>query len=265
MISGPTGRGRYSLLNGYLALVLLLWQGNAPVDVSQVTTALRENRFSTALQLTKGLLVRGAQDPQIWTLQGLAHEGLKEPAEALHDFKQALSIAPDYMPALKAEAQAEYAIHDRQCVQTLNRIAELEPGDPVSHAMLAALAYQRQDCRAVVMNYSVSETLISSQATALSEYGQCLFERGLFERGQKDKAVEVFAKAVELGPTSWQARYNLAVANLLLDRAPDSLAAVQPIFSPTSRKSRNCSMWRRAPTSGWETLRARSKLCGRRL
>jgi hypothetical protein len=91
MISGPTGRGRYSLLNGYLALVLLLWQGNAPVDVSQVTTALRENRFSTALQLTKGLLVRGAQDPQIWTLQGLAHEGLKEPAEALHDFKQALS------------------------------------------------------------------------------------------------------------------------------------------------------------------------------
>ncbi len=210
---------------GILILLLFWWQSYKPIDVTPIAQALRNNQFSTALQFTEEQLKQNARDPQIWTLQGLAHTGLKEQTAALHDFKTALSLAPDYLPALKAEAQIEYATSNQQCVRTLQRIVSLQPDDPVSHAMLGAIAYQRQDCRAVVANYAASETLISSQMPALTEYGQCLFETG-----QKEKAAEAFAQAVTLDHVSWSARYNLAVVDLLLNRAADSLAALQPLL-----------------------------------
>ena len=210
---------------GTLICLMLFWQGSKPVDVAPVTSALRENRFPAALELTEKLLVQNGQDPRIWTLQGFAYLGLKDQGRALQDFRRAVSISPDYVPALKAEAQIEYGTHDKQGVRTLNRLAALEPNDPVTHAMLAALAYQAHDCPAVVANYSASKTLIGSQPEALAEYGECLFTTG-----QKNEALEVLVKVVTLEPASWQARYNLAVANLMLNRPADSIAILQPVL-----------------------------------
>lgn len=207
-----------------LALLLLLQSIN-PGDLSQITAALREKHFDTALRLTQELLDRGERDPRVWTLQGFAHLGLTNQLEALKDFRQAISLAPTYLPALKAEAQIEYSQNDGKAVETLQRIVALEPGDQTSHAMLAALAYQRHDCHSVIANYSLAEPFINSQTPALAEYGQCLFANG-----QKEKAVPVFARAVAANPVSWQERYNLAVADLSLDRTAEALAAVEPLL-----------------------------------
>ncbi len=210
---------------GTLIWLILFWQSSKPIDVAPITSALRENRFPAALELTEKLLAQDRQDPRIWTLQGFAYLGLKDQDKALQDFRRAVTISPNYVPALKAEAQIEYGIHDKRCVQTLNRLAALEPSDPVTHAMLGALAYQAHDCRAVVTNYSVSKMLIASQAEALAEYGECLFQIG-----QTNESIQVLAKVVTLEPASWQPRYNLAVANLLLNRPADSLGVLQPVL-----------------------------------
>jgi tetratricopeptide (TPR) repeat protein len=206
-----------------LILLLLLQAELAPADLSTISGALRDKRFAAAVALTHQRLAKDGQDPRIWTLQGLAHAGLNQPSEALKDFRQAVALAPDYLPALKAEAQLEYATHDGQSLTTLNRIIALEPGDAVSHAMLGSLAYQRQDCDGVVTNYAASERLIEAQAAALTEYGQCLFQRG-----QTPQATRAFEKVVALDSHSWQARYNLAVANLLSNRAGEALQVMQP-------------------------------------
>ena len=211
---------------GMLFCLFVLWQSSRPiVDVAPITSALSEQRFAAALQLTERLLLGNARDPRIWTLQGFAHTGLKNQPKALEDFRQAVKVSPAYLPALKAEAQLEYEIHDENCVRTLKRLTAIEPNDPVSHGMLAALAYERHDCPAVVANYLIAETLIASQDAALTQYGECLVETG-----QKEKAIKILANAVALKPASWQFRYNLAVAHLLANMPTDALAALQPVL-----------------------------------
>ncbi len=209
-----------------LIWLVLFWQGNGSVDLGQVTAALRASDFKTALQLTEEMLAQDGRNPRLWTFKGFAHLGLKEQGKALQDFRSAASIAPDYVPALKAEAQIEYGIHDPHCIQTLSRLAALEPSDAVTHAMLAALAYQAKDCHAVVTNYSLAKPLITSQPEALAEYGECLFETG-----QKNEGIRILARVVDLEPTSWQARYNLAVADLMLKQGTASLAVLQPVLN----------------------------------
>ena len=205
--------------------LLLLWQAIIPVNVDAATKAVRDNRFAEALTMTEQLLAAHEADATLWTIQGLAHAGLQDQQSALQDFRHAVSLSPDYLPALKAEAQIEYAAHDENCSGTLRHIAELQPDDPVSHAMLAALAYQLQDCRTVNANYLVSEAYISSQPEALSEYGQCLFKTG-----QRDKAIELLTKVVALQPSSEDARYNLALANFSQNHSSEALAIVKPLL-----------------------------------
>ena len=206
-----------------LVLLLLLQAQLTPADLSAISGALRDKQFAIAVELTHQRLAKDEQDPRLWTLQGLAHAGLSQLSEALKDFRHAVTLAPNYLPALKAEAQLEYAAHDEQSLTTLHRILALEPSDVVSHAMLGSLAYQRQDCEAAVTNYAASEKLIEAQVPALTEYGQCLFQQG-----QKSQAIRAFEKAVALDSHSWQARYNLAVADLLSHHAGEALQAMQP-------------------------------------
>ncbi len=208
------------------AIVLLVSQAALSDRIEAATSALRERRFSEALAITKELTTTDGKDARLWTLQGFAHAGLQEQQAALGDFRRAVALSPDYLPALKAEAQIEYATHDERCSRTLGHIIELQPNEPVSHAMRAALAYQRRDCKTVVADYAASETYISSQPPALSEFGQCLFQTG-----QKDKGVEQLRKAVALEPSSREQRYNLAVAELSSGHAADALAALEPLLA----------------------------------
>ncbi len=216
-----------------LTLLILMQREHPSQDFSAITNALREQRFADALSQTNELLSKNKRDPRIWTFRGLAQAGLNQNNDALQDFHHAVALQSNYLPALKAEAQLEYATHDPQSFTTLNRITQLQPKDAVSHAMLASLAYQRRDCKAVLTNYAASEQLIQGQSAALTEYGQCLFQLE-----QKLKALEVFTKVLAVDPQSWQSRYNLAVAELLYNHSAEAIAALQPLLAIPNPPSR---------------------------
>lgn len=204
----------------------------SPTDINAVTALLRAQQFSQALQQTTALLKESPRNPQLWTLQGLAHTALNERNAALQDYGRALDIYPNYIPALKAKAQLEYQEGSKDGIATLRRILDLQPGDPVSHAMIAALAFQQHDCKTVVESYSASKELLATQPTALTQYGECLAE----ER-HPTEALAAFREAAALQPDAWQMRYNLSLQEFKMGRTQQALDDLKPLLTAAQRHS----------------------------
>jgi Flp pilus assembly protein TadD len=85
---------------------LVLGQTNA-AGIAPVTSALRAGQFDEALQLLQPELEQQPKNPQLWALRGIALSGEGNKKEALGAFQHALSIAPDYLPALEGAAQID--------------------------------------------------------------------------------------------------------------------------------------------------------------
>lgn len=204
---------------------------SAGPDVTSITNLLRAREFTQALTQIEAQLQHSPRNPQLLTLRGIAHAGLGDTTAALMDYRSALRIAPDYIPALKGEAQIEYQQGDRHGIATLHRILRQQPGDPVSHAMLAALAFQQHDCRATVENYAASEELLASQPVALTQYGQCLAVEN-----QQAKAIETLRRAASIAPESWQARYNLSLEEFRASQMENARKDLQPLLTPDQHR-----------------------------
>ncbi len=208
---------------GLVCVASLLADG---ADLQTLISALRAQQYQEALVLAKELQTKNASDPRVWTLEGMANEGLRNKAEALGNYRSAIKLAPDYLPALKAEAQLEYAGGDREAQRTLEHIVKLEPGDEVSHAMLAGLAYQQGRFDAAVSQYKQSLDAIAKKPDALTQYGECLLRQG-----EAEKAVEVLRQAEALDPNQWWSRYNLAAAEMSRKQASEAIKIIEPLLS----------------------------------
>lgn len=218
---------RAKLLLGLVALLAAPLAGAA--DLQTLISALKMQDYQQALTLAKELNAQNVTDPRIWTLEGLANEGLKNRAEALRNYRSALEIKPDYLPALKAKAQLEYADSDQEAGKTLERIVKLEPADQVTHAMLAALAYKQGNCTLAVTQYRQSLNVIATRPDALIQYGECLLKRG-----QPDGAVAVLAQVAALEPNQWWSHYNWASAEMSRHRAVEAIKILQPVLNVAS-------------------------------
>lgn len=193
--------------------------------VSQITSALRAGNPSQALQLADQGLAAAPNDPQLWTLKGIALSAQKNPQQALDAYHHALRSAPNYLPALEGAAQIQYEDGNKEAVVLLQRIAQLRPADQTSHAMLGALAYKQGNCTEAVSEFERSRQAISTQPGAMQEYGACLLRLK-----QADKAVSVFQEIVAAHPDDPRARSGLATVQVAADHPRDALATLKPLL-----------------------------------
>jgi tetratricopeptide (TPR) repeat protein len=193
--------------------------------VAPITSALRSRDFDKALQLLQPALQTSPNNPQLWTLQGLAYSEKGDQKSALGSYQAALKISPDYLPALEGAAQLEYEAGSADAMPLLERVLRLRPQDPTTHAMLAVLAYKSGDCTTATKHFSQSESILTSQPAALQEYGACLLQLK-----QTDKAVHVFQELLASQPDDVRARRGLAAVQLAAGRPQDALATLQPLL-----------------------------------
>ena len=193
--------------------------------IQAVQSALRARDFSRALELAGAQLKQHPADPKLWTLQGIALGGLHREKESLAAYDKALSIAPQYLPALEGAAGMEYQAGSPRAIPLLNRILQQRPNDPTSHAMLAVLSYKRHDCPAVAQHYAQASELISNQAAALGEYASCLMDLN-----RSEEAIPVLTRIAALLPGNPLPRYNLALAQFEARHAKDAIETLQPLL-----------------------------------
>jgi tetratricopeptide (TPR) repeat protein len=207
------------------ALPVGIWcqTGNEPLN--SVTSALQNRDFQRALQLLGPALAKSPRNPQLWTFQGLAYSGERDPKSALASYKHAIAISPDYLPALEGAAQIEYEAGNADAIPLLQHILKLRPDETTSHAMLAVLAEKNNDCLTAVENYAASGPLLKSQPEALHGYGICLLKLN-----RTDQAIAVFQQLVDAAPENSRLRQGLASVQLAAAKPHDAIATLQPLL-----------------------------------
>lgn len=194
-------------------------------QIAPVTSALRAGRYDDALKLLQREIEQSPQSPQLWTLRGMANSGKGEKKQALVAFRHALSISPDYLPALEGAAQIEYESGGKDAAALLEHVHRLRPQDPTSQAMLAVLAYRRGDCATAVPYFEQSSSLVDSQPGALQEYGECLVKLK-----ETEEAITIFSRALAQSNSDAGVRYRLASVQMMAQRPKDAIATLQPLL-----------------------------------
>ncbi len=194
-------------------------------SLNSITSAMQNHDFQRALQLLGPALEKSPRNPQLWTFRGLAYSGEHDSKSALASYKHAITISPDYLPALEGAAQIEYEGGDRDAVPLLRHILRLRPDDATPHAMLAVLAEKNNDCSTAVENYAASGPLLNSQPEALRGYGICLLKLN-----RPDKAIAVFQQLVDAAPENSRLRQGLASVQLAAAKPNDAIATLRPLL-----------------------------------
>src|SRR5262245_2445160 len=104
-------------------MFLLLFVPRASAQgFEQARDLLRRGEFAAALQACDESLKTQPRNFQIWTLKGIALQGVGKNADSLAAFRRALTIQPAFLPALQGAAQLEYQLHDPNCRKTLETL-----------------------------------------------------------------------------------------------------------------------------------------------
>ncbi|MGC2185326.1 MAG: tetratricopeptide repeat protein [Terriglobales bacterium] len=192
--------------------------------VEQISSALQNKQFQTALELLRPALQTSPGNAQLWAMQGFAYAGEGHKQEALTSFHGALKISPDYLPALKGAIQIEYENGSAAAIPLLQRVLRQQPGDSTSHAMAAVLEYQQGNCASAVGHFEKAGALFDSQIEGLHAYATCLVKLK-----QPDKAATVFERALALNPSDHRERRLLASVQLMAHKPQDALATLGPL------------------------------------
>lgn len=216
-----------------------------------ISAALEAGDFAKAIELSRAALEEAPNNPQLWTLQGIAFASQGDGKDALTSFQQALKIAPDNLAALAGAAQIQYQAGNQAAVPFLNHLLKLRPGDPTANAMLAVLNYQQGNCAGAVAHFERAGQLVDSQIDALHAYATCLAKLKRFE-----EAAAVLQKAVTLRPNDPRERHILASAELMARKPQQALSTLQPLLGNASPDSNTLELASRAYEDSGDTPNA---------
>ncbi len=223
--------------------------------IEPISSALRAKDFDRAVELCRTALQASPNNPQLWTLQGIALASKGDSKKALTAFQQALKISPNNIAALAGAAQIEYQAGSQSAVPLLNHLLQLRPGDPTAHAMLAVLEYRQGNCIAAVPHFAKAGELLDSQVDALHAYATCLVRLK-----RLDEAAKTFQRAVALQPDSPRERQLLASIQLLAHKPQDALATLQPLLEAKDADVSTLQLASRAYEEARDTPQAVSTL-----
>ncbi len=204
----------------------------AHADVAAIRELIRGGRFAEAAAVCDRELISAPASPALWTLKGLALRGAGDGPQSLAAFRSALKFDPRYPPALQAAAQLEFDSRHPRARSTLETSLLLDPANATAHALLGELAFERQDCPAVLQHYANS-----AKATDVRwRVGVCSF---LLE--QWPAAAVEFAALLALrehGPT----RFNLAITHWRAGNPAATLEVLGNLDDPDSLSLRAAAL-----------------------
>lgn len=189
---------------------------------SSLLSAVAAGRYSDAAAMADRLLKSRPSDPWLWTMRGIALDGMGDTSASMRSYEKALGLKAGYLPALKAAAQVAYRMHDRKAAGYLDRILAIKPEEPAANAMRGVLDYEARDCIAAVGHFErAGQTVLASEAAA-TEYAACLIDTAHAAR-----AIEILSQARQQRPASRTLCYDLAFAQAQNGQRSEALATLR--------------------------------------
>jgi tetratricopeptide (TPR) repeat protein len=181
----------------------------------------------------------------------MALQGLGRTAESLGAFEHVLQIDPNNVAALEAAAQLEFQASSPKAGPFLERLLRLNPKDGTSHAMLAALAFNRKDCATAVAHYQKSPQVISNNVLALREFGFCLFHLDRYS-----EAIPAFQRLGELQPGDAESIYDRGLVQFQAHQYEDAIHTLLPLTQGAAENSRALNLIAAAYEANQQTPQA---------
>lgn len=194
-----------------------------------IVRALQGREFDQALTLIRPALKASPENAQLWAMQGAAYAGQGDSKQALMSYRHSLKISPDYPPALEGAIQIEFDASDPAAIPLIERMLHQRPNDLTSHAMLAILQYQQNNCAAAVPHFEKAQSLFDSKPTALHAYAVCLVKVK-----QYDRAIKIFQQSLALNTDDDKERRLLASIQLMAKQPSNALTTLQPLLEKST-------------------------------
>ncbi len=199
-------------------------QGTAKVQ-RQAAALLRAHQPRQALQLLKPALQQDGDAAGLLTLQGIAYSLEGNNAAAIQSLRRAVRAQPDFLPALRAEAQILVRRQKPDAEAVLVHILALAPSDTTARSMLATEQAQQGKCADAVANFALLADPNSPEAAT------CLYKLGRFPA-----AATAFSHLLQQQPYATFYRYDLGLAQLRAGDAASAVRTLQPLVAPDAAK-----------------------------
>jgi tetratricopeptide (TPR) repeat protein len=194
-----------------------------------IAEALSVGAYAKALAMLRPALQAAPGDARLWAMQGAAQAGTGDTTHALASYRNALKIAPNYLPALQGAAQIEFDHANFDAIPLLQRLLKLRPQDDVGHGMLAVLEYQQRDCTSAVEHFERTGSLFDSKPGALHAYATCLVRLH-----KPDAAIPLLERVLEENPSDERERRALASLQLMAHQTQNALVTLAPLLAATA-------------------------------
>jgi tetratricopeptide (TPR) repeat protein len=243
--------GKFCLSIVLLTCCTSLFSQSPPNPTEPISAALRARDFDKAIELSRSALQQAPNNPQIWTLKGIAFASKGDSKQALAAFRQALKISPNNIAALAGASQVYYQAGSQDAVPLLDHLLQLRPEDPTVHAMLAVLEYRQGNCKAAAADFEKAGQLVDSQIDALHAYATCLVRLK-----RLDDAVAAFQKAVALHPDDPRELHVLASIQLMAHKPQDALTTLRSLLNAKEVDANTLQLASRAYEDAGDTPQA---------
>lgn len=233
--------------------------GTDPVQVAVMRTQLLLTRkaYDEALEQAQALQAQAPDNPAGYNLAGVAYLGKSEPEQAKQQFRKALQVAPDFSlanmnlasMALQASDPEQARKHYRAVLEhhpghvgALQGLAEIARREGQTEAMLGFLEQARKaspsalEPRMRLYEYRLRHNdlgaaldLAQEMANSHPTNPEVLRALGIAQQGERlvKRAVETFARLVELQPESAEARALYADALASYGQVPEARKQLQ--------------------------------------
>jgi len=206
------------LMAGALSLAGI---AQSPAD-SSLLAAIGAGHYDEAVKLADASLQTSPRNPWLWTMRGVALDGMGNSAESLKSLDKALALDPKYVPALKAASQFSYRRHNARASEYLNRLLAIRPDEPAANAMAGVLDFEAHNCARAIPHFEKSAQLVLNDETSATEYAACLVDEH-----RSAESVSILDQALRLRPSSHNLRYDLAVSQVESGHSADALSTLQ--------------------------------------
>lgn len=202
-----------------MASAALAWQ--------DVAGALAQGRFEQALAAVQPQIEADPGNPRLWTMKGIALDGLGRFPEALVSFERALAISPKMLSALEGAAEAAYRVQDPRANSFLTRILKQDAGNQTAHAMAGSLAFEAGDCAQAVTHFQAARAYIDSDSAALFRLAACLMKTG-----QAQSSAGIFSELLARNPGDATFLYDKALAQREADQIEPAIQTLRELLEP---------------------------------
>jgi tetratricopeptide (TPR) repeat protein len=213
--------------------------GQEPDDYSRAEELIKQGNFAQGAELASRFVAAHRKTPKAYNLLGIALTGAGKLDDANLQYREALALQPDFVPALKNLAINELTQQKPKDAQLhFQQAARLAPSDVAIQAYLGKIAFSLQDFRSAAAHFAKSGTL-QADPTVASQQIESELRLGEVQKAQKLAAAldparfspawhdrigvllaqySLFQEAIPFlqvshaaAPSSYETAYNLAV------------------------------------------------------